>query len=267
MSCSFVLTFWGAPLRTGSHLDFIYLIATLWVQLSSPPTMHMFNPHLESLAIRTLWETVSKILIRSIQITPNVFPSTTKLVISAHQAQLALCKSMLVLASRLLVPHVLGNGLQEDLPNNLPRNVRLMTCSYLDPPSCPSWEGVWCLSFSRHQKASLIMINFQMWQRVALQWHWMVFSSRSGCIPSGSMHLHTSHLLITSLASLPFTVGNTSLPQTVTGAWEAWEQPLSAKAEAKETSNTPASPITSARPSVFWSIHSENTSFEMQPHK
>lgn len=141
---------------------------------------------------------------------------------------------MLVLPSHLLVLHVLGNGFQEDLPNNLPRNVRLTACSYSDSPSCPSWGRVWCLPFPRQQETSLIIINFQTWQRAALQWHCPAPSSWAGCIPSGSMHSCTSSLFIVSLAPFPSTVGNTSLPQTVTGTWEAWEATLASKGWGKE---------------------------------
>ena len=172
---------------------------------------------------------------------------------------------MLVLPNHLLVLHVLANGFWEDLPNNLPRHVRLTACGYLDSPSCPYWGRMWCLPFSRHQKTSLIIINFQTWQWVALQWHWPSASSRAGCIPPGSMHLCTSSLLIVSPASSPFTVGNISLPQTVTGTSEDWERPLLAKAEAKQTLNILASSITCERQSSTASTMKRL--FEMRPHK
>lgn len=155
----------------------------------------------------------------------------------------------LVLANPLQVLHALRNGFQEDLANNLSRKVKLTACSYLDPPSCPSWGVVWWLPFSRHQGTSLTLINFPTQQRVALQWHWPVLPGRAGCIPNASMHLCTSSLLPVSLDSFPFTAGNTSLPQKGSWSWEAWEQPSLAKAEAKKISNTSASPITSGRQS------------------
>lgn len=64
------------------------------------------------------------------------------------------------------------------------------------------------------------------------------------------MHLHTSTSLMSSLSSLPSTMGNASLPQTGLETWKAWEQPLpavEAKSKPKNTSNTSTQSIANER--------------------
>lgn len=97
----------------------------------------------------------------------------------------------LLLASLLLVLHVLRNGFQEDLANNLSRKVQLTACHYLDPPSLPFLMRGVITAFSQklgffphcHQLPNTPVSGLAMT---------LASSPRIGCIPTASMPSCTS---------------------------------------------------------------------------
>lgn len=83
--------FWEVSLVTSCQLDFVLLIISLWAQWESQffthfhSVVHLLSSYLTNLAIRLLWGTMSKAVLKLRYTTFSAFPLFTELVISTER--------------------------------------------------------------------------------------------------------------------------------------------------------------------------------------
>lgn len=97
-------------------------------------------------------------MLRSRYTTFTVVSLSMEPVIELQKATSLVRWDLLPIPNHLLVVHVSENGLEEDLPHNLPRSLGSL---YFPRFSFPSWRQVQYIPFSSHQKTPLVIMTFK----------------------------------------------------------------------------------------------------------